>query len=482
MNKISLKQKVVLTTGFIPEDKGRKLMRRLASQNYSPPLGLGYIASILEEKGYEVKIYDFLSSYYSVDEMVDRILYDNPDIIGISVITPFYEAVKKMAHFIKKKADIPIVFGGPHCSSFPVRTMKECDDIDFLIYGEGEFVFPQLIEALSGRLSYTSIPQLCYRDLNKHVILNKNEQVIENLDILPFPSWHLFNRDLYYKYTVSCIASRGCSYGKCIFCMRTGCLYEQYRKRSVNNVIAELEFLRKYLQYDTVMFFDDNFTQDEKWVLQFCDTLIQKKMVFQWRCNARVDTVTKKMIEKMAKAGCCMIFYGIESGSQESLDYLRKGTTIDQARKAIKFTKEYGIKVFGSFMLALPKETPEIGKKTVQFAIDLDLDFAQFVPARPLFGTKLYELCKKEGTIIGNPHEFYSTSFFSPRLMPKVKFIPYGYRDEKAVSKMIRFAYIRFYCRFRYFLRYIKHLRDSVTFIEGFLLFISVIFSRPKRN
>ncbi len=469
--------KIILTTGFIPKKRSMSSIQ----QGYRPPLGLGYIAAVLEKKGYDVMIYDCLPLRYSVNEVVDYILEQKPDVIGISVMSTCYDGAKEMSNLIKKKAGIPIVFGGPHCSSFPVGIMEECQDIDFLIYGEGELIFPILLEAISGKLPYFDIPQLCFRDSSGRLIFNKQEQLIQDLDEIPFPAWYLFNRRLYSDNTCSLITSRGCSYGKCAFCMRTGFLYEKYRRRTVENVIKELEFLYREFLYRKVTFFDDNFAQDEEWVIEFCDKLIQKKLVLGWVCNASVNTVTEKMIKKMAEAGCSMIMYGIESGSQDLLNYIKKGISIEQVKDAIKITKNFNIKTFGYFMLALPKETPELGKQTIQFAIDLDLDFAQFVPTRPLFGTKLYNLCKQEGIILDSSDEFYDTSISASILVPKIKFVPTAYKDKKAVAKIVKFAYKKFYLRYSYIRKLLKSKKNQfglMKLVERFSLFIRIIFSK----
>lgn len=467
--------KIVLTTGIISKKKGRNSIIRVDH----PPLGLGYIAAVLEKNGYEVEIYDCLPLYYSVNEVVDYILKRKPDIIGVSVMSTNYEGAREMSNLIKKKVNIPIVFGGPHCSSYPFGTMEECPDVDFLIYGEGEFIFPMLIEALSGKSGYHNIPQLCFREPSGRVIMNRREQPNQDLDIIPFPARHLFNNRLYFLNVASCVTSRGCSYGKCAFCMRTGLLYEKYRRRSVENVMSELEFLYRNFAFRKIAFLDDNFAQNEEWVIKFCDMLIQRKLKLEWVCIARVNTITKKMIKRMAEAKCVMISYGIESGNQDLLDYMSKGISIEQIKDAVRLSKEFGIRTFGFFMLALPGETPGMGKKTIQFAIDLDLDFVQFVPTRPLSGTRLYDLCNKEGKILDNSNEFYNTLTPSPTLIPKITFVPKDYKDKKAVAKIIRLAYRKFHLRYSYIWKLLKSIRNRdfrTRLIKHLLVFKRLVF------
>lgn len=175
-----------------------------------------------------------------------------------------------------------------------------------------------------------------------------------------------------------------------------------------------------------------------------------------------------------------MIEYGIESGNQDLLNYIRKGISMEQVRKAIRFTKKYGIKTFGFFMLALPKETPEMGKKTVKFAIDLDLDSAQFVTLRPLHGTEIYEQCQKEGTILDFSDEFYDKSSpFRFWLFPTIKFIPDDYLNKGNVIKILKFAYRKFYFRYPYICKVVKNIKnfkDLVDIVDGFWLFIRILF------
>jgi len=396
-------------------------------------------------------------------------------------MSPNYEGAKKLSTQLKKRINAPLVFGGPHCSLLPVMTMEQCRDVDFLIYGEGEFVFPLLIEAISGRLPYPDVPQLCFRDPGGSVIMNKQERLTQNLDEIPFPAHHRFNRALYPANISTLVTSRGCSYSKCAFCARAGLLYEKYRRRTVSNVIQELELLHKEFKYDTVIFFDDNFVQDEDWVVEFCDNLTQKRMDFKWYCNGRVDTVTEKMTEKMAKAGCDTIMYGIESGSQELLDYIEKGVSIEQVKDAVEITKRSNIKTWGYFILGLPRETPESAKKTVQFAIDLGLDFAQFTPPKVFPGTKLYDLCKQEGALLDDPDDFYNTFVYDSVLVPTLRFgfVPKAYHDKKTVAKILKFAYIRFYLRPGYIKGFLRKNRpDMKQLITSFLFFIRVIFSK----
>lgn len=169
------------------------------------------------------------------------------------------------------------------------------------------------------------------------------------------------------------------------------------------------------------------------------------------------------------------------SGSQELLDYIGKGISIGQVRETVRSTKEFGIKAFGYFMLGLLRETPEMGRQTVQFARQLDLDFAQFTPVRPLPGTRLYELCKEEGVLLGCGNSFYDTSVSNSVLMPKINFIPFRYKNKKAVESILKFAYRKFYFSPSYFYNFLRrggYQRSPKFFMRAFLILLRLTFSK----
>ncbi len=469
--------RITLATGFIPKNNFKSSIVK----SVYPPLGLLYLSAALESDGHEVRICDCLPLNWSVNEVADYILRNCPDMVGISVMSTCYDGARKISEEIKKRGDIPIVFGGPHCSSFPEETMRECHDVDFLIYGEGESVLPMLVKSIYNKSSCCDIPQLYFRGADGKLLSGKQEMLISDIDKITYPSRHLIDNRLYLGHRQTMLTSRGCSYGKCAFCMRTGLLYEKYRRRSVENVLGELEALYKEYPGTEIMFIDDNFAQDEKWVVNFSDQLARKRIAAKWLCNARVDTVTEKMLKKMAAAGCHMIMYGLETGDQRLLDYIDKGITLDEVRRAIYMTKSCGIKTLGYFILGLPKETPELARKTIQFAVDLDLDLAQFVPARILPGTKLHKLCVNDGQIIDGLCGFYDNSAPSPFLVPSIRFVPNGYGERGRLAAMIKYAYRRFYIRYGYLKKIILNRGGIYSFrqlADLISLFLRVIFAR----
>lgn len=473
--------KIVLTTGFIPQPSYFRTFAHIKNVVAHPPLGLGYLGAALEERGHEVVLYDWLPVSFAPEDMAARILSHRPDAVGISVMSTTFAGASRIARLIKERSDVPVIFGGPHCSSFPLETLKKCPAADMLLYGETEDVFCQLIEELGAGVEFHHLPQLCYRDRTGEIRKNPEGPVIDDLDRLPFPAWHLYDRSLYRPGQITCVTSRGCAYGRCAFCMRTGHLYERYRRRSVENVIAELKEIRREVPYKEVVFCDDDFACDNDWVFRFCDALIDAKLGIRWYCSTRVNAVTLPLLKKMAQSGCYAMAYGIETAHQTLLNDLRKGITIAQVRDAVRATREAGIRTMGNFILALPGETPAMTKETIRFAIELDLDFVQFSVSRPLPGTDFYRLCADRGQILGDPYDFYDTKLGTTILIPKVKFVPSGYKNKEQVMRMFKYAYFRFFFRLRYIFKILRgHKPHGVNPLQGITIFFKILFGRSS--
>jgi len=216
-------------------------------------------------------------------------------------------------------------------------------------------------------------------------------------------------------------------------------------------VISEIKSVIQDFNAKEIQFWDDTFTLKRPWVMELCQLLIKENLGVLWTCETRVDRVDKEILKLMARAGCWKIGYGVESGDQELLDLVKKGITLDQVRRAVKLTKNSGIEVGLSFMLALPSETPSKARQSIEFAKELDPDYAQFCITTPYPGTELYDQAKEYGTLI---QDFSSYTIWNP------VFVPRGYRDEDEVLKMQREAFKAFYYRPSYILKRLLKIRS----------------------
>ncbi|MBU2473078.1 B12-binding domain-containing radical SAM protein, partial [Patescibacteria group bacterium] len=390
----------LLTPPYDIMKKGYGSKRRVRGGLF-PPLGLACLASPLIKDGHKVKIIDASSLEYTNKNIGDILLKFKADIIGISSVTSSADESYSLANYLKSKfKKIPIIYGGPHTSCFPEMIFDNIKDLDLLVYGEGEVVFKEIVDFYKKNNKLPKGLSGTWNKNNGEWVKNKPAKPILNLDELLFPAYELFDYKTAYKPlplqykklpVANMITSRGCPYGKCTFCYQAGRASQLYRRHSPGRVVKEIKFLINKLGVQEIAFWDDNFLISENWIFRFCDLLDKEKLKIPWSVVARVDTISKEMLERSVESGLWNVFFGIETGNQDLLDRIKKNITLDQVRQAIKWSNELGIDTRGSFMLALPGETPEKAMKTIKFACDIDVTYAQFLPTHPDWGTELYD-------------------------------------------------------------------------------------------
>ena len=344
------------------------------------PLGLGYLASVLEQNGIEVSILDAcFDPTITMCDIKHRIEDYKPDVVGISVYTPLAKTAIKIAQ-IAKKYGITVVGGGPH-ATFDAENLLNNYHFDHIVKGEGETGFLDLLQGKT----------------KERIIQNP---LIEDLDTLPLPAYHLVDFQRYIvpqllPNAVSIMSSRGCSH-HCTFCCQ---LMGKWRTRSSKNVVEEIEYLlNHYEDIRSFQFYDDNFTLNKSRVIELCELLIKKSLnKYMWSCQVRVDQITKDLLELMKKAGCVKVSYGVESGSPTILKNIHKGISLEKVRETFEMTKKVGIERLAYFMIGNPGETKESIQESVYFAKSLKSTSTLWIIAQVYPGT---ELAKKQ------PHDF----------------------------------------------------------------------------
>jgi len=424
-----------------------------------PPLGLAYLSSPLIKDGHNVKIIDASSYKYTNEDIGEMLMDFKPDIIGISSVTGSADESYSLANYLKSKLEkVPIVYGGPHASCFPELIFNNIPDLDLLVYGEGEITFKNIIDFYQKEKKLPQDLPGTWGRKNGKWIKNPSTKPVLNLDELLPPAYELFDyhgiyRPLPLQYrklpTANMVIARGCPHGRCTFCFNAGRASQLYRRHSPERVVQEIEFLVNKLGVKEIAFWDDNFLVGEDWINKFCDLLDEAGLKIPWSVVARVDTITKKMLERANKSGLWNVFFGIESGNQDLLDRIKKNITLDQIRQAVQWCNELDIDTRGSFMLALPGETPEKAKKTIKFACDIGITYAQFLLTHPEWGTELYDDAVNLGRIV---------PLYQGRRA--VTYLPDGYKDAEEAIKMQKMAYRKFYFRPKYILKHIKRLKD----------------------
>lgn len=441
--------------------------KRSIKKGHMPPLGIGYLSSVTLKEGIDTYIVDPSPLGMDLEETVDMIAGFRPDVVGISTLTATNVSALGLAGMLKKKLGVTVIVGGPHATCYPEEIMESCEGVDYVVSGEGEKVIIELLERIRKKESPRGLNGVTFRE-GGSIIPNGKANIEKDLDNIEMPAYRLYKNEFYsplpYSYralpATGMVTSRGCPYSKCAFCYSAGKMKAQYRRNSPARVVNDIKSLVRGFGIKEILFYDDNFLFNEKWVAEFCDRLKKDGIDISWSCAGRADTVNSEMLKTARSAGCWTVFYGFESGIQRLLDTIRKGITLEEIRRAVRWTHEAGLETRGSFMLALPGETAGEALETIRFAIDLDLDYAQFHATFTDPGTELFEIAKTKGRV-----EFY-------RGMNKATFIPDGYKDGAEVERLVRLAYRRFYFRPGYVMKRLASIRsfsDLSRYAEGFL-------------
>lgn len=357
-----------------------------------PPMGLLYIAAVLEQAGHQVRVLDLaVDGVFLTDQDFSR-----ADLVGISSDTTRIERAVKLA-WRAKSSGCRVVLGGPH-PQFQAEEILATGAVDCIVKGEGEAVVPALLEALEQGLPLQSVPGLLFSDNGRIVETAAPAQV--DVEQLPLPARHLLDLQAYQgvvggRPAAPLISSRGCP-GACHFCSSFSFFGRGWRARSAAAVLAEIDELYNRYGYRAIAFMDDNFTLDPWRVIQICEGIMQRGYDLKWWNFSRVDSIVKhpEMVAAMATAGASMVYLGIESDNAETLNSLGKRSSTAEVQTAVSILKQHGIETYGSYIIGNLNERPADVERTVQLAISLDTNIAQFSILTPYPGTVLYQQLK----------------------------------------------------------------------------------------
>ena len=366
-------------------------------QGVLPPLGLAYIASALEKVGHQVDLIDAIALCLSKEEVSERIEQFDPELVGITAMTPTFHGALEAAK-IAKKNNRKVLIGGVHMSIYAEETLSY-EEVDFGIVGEGEETIVELCSALEEGGDYTSIEGLCYK-LDDGAVKVSNPRIVMDLTKLPMPSYHLLPMEKYssiigMKPVSTMMGSRGCPY-QCGFCFKTPS-DRKYRTRSVKNIVDEIEFLIENYKIKEVMFYDD--IMPRAYARNLSNEIIKRDVKIKWQTPQRVNLVNPELLNLMAKAGCHILRFGVEQGDPAMMQLVEKRTTIDQVRKSFQQANEAGIKTFAYFIIGYIGETEQTMQATIDLAKDLKPTYVMFTKAVPLPETPLMTQSVYEGLV-----------------------------------------------------------------------------------
>ena len=416
-------------------------------QAITQPMGIMYIGAALKSAGHEPKIHDCCRDNRDLHILRRIITSWKPDFIGISIIVTELEQTKRIMEVIRHiLPNVPVTFGGPWPSANPEESLKTFG-ADFVVIGEGELVFPELVDALNKGLPAESIFGIA-SVVNGQVKINPGRYLTEDeLNTIPFPAWELLDHKLYAKMpsaaSVGCrhymtiVTSRGCPF-KCAYCHRT--MGKVFRKRTAESVLAELEELRFRHGFKEFEIVDDCFNVDRERMYAILtgirDRLGDVKLHFP--NGLRADILEPEDMALFKQAGTVFACFAIETSSSRLQKMIHKNLNIDKAVVTINAAVKAGIYSTGAFMVGFPTETYEEASATVEFAVRSALHRATFLLVTPFAGTELAEMAKdilKNGNDAYNPRKMtYFTNKFNISSM-----------SDSDLQRVYRRAYIRFY-------------------------------------
>jgi radical SAM superfamily enzyme YgiQ (UPF0313 family) len=402
------------------------------------------LAAVLEKNQYQVDVIDCQVLKFSLEDFRSEIGKRQPDIVGVTSSTLTYQAALKLVKVAKEVCpNCVTVAGGAHVTFWDDKALEECPELDIVVRKEGENTLLEVVQRIAAGKSYQDVVGTTCRKDGK-IVRNSDRPYIEDLDALPFPARHLWPMERFREYEdiLYLATSRGCVYW-CEFCSTVRMHGRKYRMRSPKNVVDELEVLHKTYGISKFTFCDDAFTVDQQRTEILCNEILSRGLKIQWNCGTRVDMITRELLVKMKDAGCITVWFGVESGTQQVLDAMKKGISPELTIKVLGWVRELGMQPIPNVILGFPGETKESAWKTIKFVEKISPDAVGFYNvATPFPGTPMYDTVKEKGWLKVTDFDMYDTThpiFETPWL------------SMKDLGKLREGAFHHFYLRRAYF-------------------------------
>ena len=371
------------------------------------PIWLSYATGLLEKEGHTVRLIDAIARKWNKEQVVNDVIEFHPDIIVVDTNFSSLKNDINIANLLKLKTNAITIIVGPPASQFSDDILNQ--GVDIVARFEYDFTLKEIASQVITDNNLLTIKGISYRREGKNIHNPGREfSTQEDLDKIPFVSKvykeHLNIKDYFLNHAfypmVQIITSRGCP-NQCTFCSWPETLTgRKYRMRSINNIVAEFEYISKELpEINEIFIEDDCFTVDKSHVMEFCLKIKQKEIKMHWGCQARA-TIDFETMVAMKEAGCRLLDVGYESGSDEILQNIKKGITVEQLREFTKNAKKAKLKILADFVIGFPGETKETAEKTIQLIRELKPDLLQIAVATPMPGTDFYRTCKENNFLL----------------------------------------------------------------------------------
>ena len=393
-------------------------------EGHLPPVGVISIYNWLKYRGYNVDFLDTQFGDFSPDSLKQYLKEKEYDVVGISVYTPTADYSFKTAKLVREALPAcKIVMGNIHVTVLPELSMRQCPELDFIVRNEGEYVMDAFLSELAGgRKDWSRINGLVWRDGDR-VVINPPGRFIEELDKLPVGFYGDLDLKRYIphmtQYVVlpsySIMTQRGCPFG-CTYCGAAKILGKKARFYSPKRIVEELKILKFEKKARGVYFQDSTFTANRAFTIELMQLMIEANLGLRWSCNTRADCVDPELLSLMYKAGGRQIAIGVESGNQDSLNAIKKNTTLEKQERGVEWVREAGFRCINSFIICLPNETEDMVRNTINFAKKLKAPIAVFWFPVPYPGTELHETCKADGGLrhVEGWNDYLALNFDNP--------------------------------------------------------------------
>lgn len=438
-----------------------------------PPISLMYIAaSLMKSSRHEVVLVDSVFERLTINDVARKVYNFMPDLVGITSFTPIFYDVMEVAKAVKAiNSKIHVSLGGAHTNVYPFETIEK-PEIDSIVLGEGEYIFPALADALASNDDLNKVKGLVIKTRDG-IVKTGEPGYIEDLDKLPFPNFELLPYRKYFsaigsgKPVGTICSSRGCPHS-CSFCCKP---HKTYRMRSPANVVDEMK-LYYDRGIDEFFFFDDMFNVTAKRVISISEEILLSGMRTTWSFRGRVDAVSRDMLSIAKKAGCKQILFGVEAATDEGLKAIKKGITIDQAKTAVKLTREAGIESSTNWIIGFPHDKSKKDvDRLIKFACKLNSDYAQFNVLVPYDRTEIFEQGVQKGVLNKNFWRDYVRDPEPRKLVP----IWDEYMTRSELSRHLRRCYRKFYFRPGKIIRNLLSIKDLNYFRNRMRGFIALL-------
>lgn len=382
--------------------------RKLAKESYVPPIGIMSLAAVLRQKGYtDIKLFDL--AFHSRDLIVRECMNGEPDVIGLSTDSISFENGSRLLGEIKEQCkNGTYIIGGVHPTITPEQALLKTE-ADVAVIGEGEITIVDVVRAIENKQGFSDIKGIAFMDHGQY-IRNEAQKFIEDLDSIPFPARDLLPMDKYLNTgpdipmlypTMTIFASRGCK-ANCIYCqpVARNLFGRKMRQKSVSSVVSEINSLKNNFSFNSLYFTDDELLYNGRdWIEELCTAFIEKKLDLKWVCQARVDQIDNNLVKLMKRSGCYAIGFGVESGSQRILRYMRKGYNVSQVERAFEICRQNRIITTCNLMVGTPGETYETIQESIDMLSRIRPNLVRCSITTPTPGSDLYTHMTKENRI-----------------------------------------------------------------------------------